>query len=124
MIFLMVYRHSQLYCSPISAGASRSASLAKQQFAQAPKVFVSFEIAKARVQTAKTCVSRTVRLMHPQSASIQCDALDRGWQCAGVGASQNFLKTSSYAAYLKDVEPLQAGSPQGTALTPMWFRLA
>jgi len=32
------------------------------------------------------------------------------------------LKTNSYAAYLKDVEPLLSGPPQVTALTPMWSK--
>jgi hypothetical protein len=31
---------------------------------------------------------------------------------------RHFLKTESYAAYLKDVEPLLSGPPQVTALTP------
>ena len=37
-------------------------------------------------------------------------------------ASQEFLQTSSYAAYLKEVEPLLAGPPQVTALTPIWTK--
>jgi quinol monooxygenase YgiN len=41
---------------------------------------------------------------------------------ASVEASQDFLKTSSYAAYLKDVEPLLAGPPEVTALTPIWSK--
>ena len=39
-----------------------------------------------------------------------------------VEASQEFLKTESYAAYLKDVEPLLSGPPQVTTLTPMWTK--
>lgn len=39
-------------------------------------------------------------------------------------ASQEFLKTDSYAAYLKDVEPLLAVPPQVTALTPVWSKEA
>lgn len=37
-------------------------------------------------------------------------------------ASQEFLKTDSYAACLKEVEPLLSGPPQVTALTPMWSK--
>jgi len=37
-------------------------------------------------------------------------------------ASQQFLKTDSYSAYLKDVEPLLSGPPQVTALTPVWVK--
>lgn len=37
-------------------------------------------------------------------------------------ASQHFLKTESYSAYLKDVEPLLSGPPQVTALTPVWVK--
>ena len=43
-------------------------------------------------------------------------------QYDSVEASQSFLKTESYAAYLKDVEPLLSGPPQVTALTPMWSK--
>ena len=45
-------------------------------------------------------------------------------QYSSVEASQDFLKTSTYAAYLKDVEPLLEGPPQVTALTPMWSKVA
>lgn len=37
-------------------------------------------------------------------------------------ASQEFLETDSYRAYLKDVEPLLSGPPQVTALTPVWIK--
>ena len=37
-------------------------------------------------------------------------------------ASQQFLKTESYAAYLHDVEPLLSGPPQVTTLTPVWAK--
>ena len=37
-------------------------------------------------------------------------------------ASQAFLKTESYIAYLKDVEPLLSGPPQVTTLTPVWWK--
>lgn len=43
-------------------------------------------------------------------------------QYASIEASQEFLKTESYAAYLKVVEPLLSGPPQITALTPMWSK--
>jgi quinol monooxygenase YgiN len=45
-------------------------------------------------------------------------------QYASAEASQEVLKTQSYAAYLKDVEPLLSGPPQVTALTPMWSKRA
>jgi quinol monooxygenase YgiN len=45
-------------------------------------------------------------------------------QYESLEASQDFLRTNSYAAYLKDVEPLLAGPPQVTALRPMWSKLA
>lgn len=41
---------------------------------------------------------------------------------ASIEASQAFLKTDSYAAYLKDVDPLLSGPPQVTALTPKWSK--
>jgi quinol monooxygenase YgiN len=37
-------------------------------------------------------------------------------------ASQNFLKTDSYAAYLKEVEPLLSGPLRVTTLTPVWSK--
>ncbi len=37
-------------------------------------------------------------------------------------SSQAFLKTDSYAAYLKEVEPLLAAPPRITALTPVWTK--
>ncbi len=43
-------------------------------------------------------------------------------QYASAEASQDFLKTDNYAAYLKEVEPLLSGPPQVTALTPMWSK--
>lgn len=43
-------------------------------------------------------------------------------QYTSAQAAQDFLKTDSYAAYLKDVEPLLSGPPQVTALTPMWLK--
>lgn len=43
-------------------------------------------------------------------------------QYSSAEASQAFLQTASYAAYLADVEPLLSGPPQVTALTPMWVK--
>lgn len=37
-------------------------------------------------------------------------------------SSQAFLKNSSYAEYLREVEPLLAGQPEITAATPMWIK--
>lgn len=37
-------------------------------------------------------------------------------------ASQEFVNTVSYAAYLKEVEPLLSSPPQVTPLTPMWSK--
>ena len=45
-------------------------------------------------------------------------------QYSSLEASQDFLKTSSYTAYLKDVDALLAGPSQVTALTPMWSKAA
>jgi quinol monooxygenase YgiN len=52
------------------------------------------------------------------------DAIYAFQQYSSLEASQDFLRTHSYAAYLKDVEPLLAGAPQVTALTPMWSKHA
>ena len=43
-------------------------------------------------------------------------------QYASVEASREFLKTATYAAYLKAVEPLLSGPPKVTALTPLWSK--
>ena len=43
-------------------------------------------------------------------------------QYADLEFSQDFLKTESYAAYLKEVEPLLAGPPQVTSITPVWIK--
>ena len=45
-------------------------------------------------------------------------------QYLSMEASQEFLQTTSYAAYLLEVEPLLAGPPQVTALTPIWSKPA
>ena len=50
------------------------------------------------------------------------DAIYVFQQYASAEASQDFLKTESYAAYLKDVESLLSGPPEITALTPMWSK--
>jgi len=41
---------------------------------------------------------------------------------ASAEAAEQFLKTSSYTAYLKEVEPLLFEPPQVTALTPVWTK--
>jgi quinol monooxygenase YgiN len=43
-------------------------------------------------------------------------------QYTDLQSSEDFLKTGGYAAYLKEVEPLLAGPPQITSLTPMWIK--
>ncbi len=43
-------------------------------------------------------------------------------QYASVEASQAFLETESYAAYLQQVESLLSGPPQVISLTPMWSK--
>lgn len=50
------------------------------------------------------------------------DSISAFQQYASEAASQEFLATDSYAAYLKDVEPLLSGPPQVTALTPIWSK--
>lgn len=45
-------------------------------------------------------------------------------QYTDLTASKEFLKTGSYAAYLKDVEPLLAAPPEITSLTPVWIKAA
>ena len=41
---------------------------------------------------------------------------------SNAAASQAFLQTESYAAYLQAVEPLLAGAPEVTSLLPMWVK--
>lgn len=43
-------------------------------------------------------------------------------QYVDLKSSQDFLKTESYAAYLKEVEPLLVGPPEVTSLTPVWIK--
>ena len=50
------------------------------------------------------------------------DAICAFQQYSSVEASKDFLQASSYVAYLKDVEPLLAGPPEVTALTPIWSK--
>lgn len=45
-------------------------------------------------------------------------------QYTELRASQDFLKTDSYAAYLKEVEPLLAGPPDVLSLSPVWIKSA
>jgi quinol monooxygenase YgiN len=52
--------------------------------------------------------------------NVEPDSIYAFQQYASTEASHEFLKTESYAAYLKDVEPLLSGPPQVTALTPIW----
>lgn len=50
------------------------------------------------------------------------DAILAFQQYVSAEAAGEFLKTDSYAAYLKEVEPLLSGPPQVTTLTPMWSK--
>ena len=43
-------------------------------------------------------------------------------QYADLKSSLDFLKTDSYAAYLKEVEPLLLGPPEVISLTPVWIK--
>lgn len=43
-------------------------------------------------------------------------------QYESAEASQAFVGSDSYLRYLQDVEPLLAGPPQVTALTPVWSK--
>ena len=43
-------------------------------------------------------------------------------QYADAQSAQAFLKTESYAAYLKEVEPLLSGSPEIRFTTPVWVK--
>ncbi|MES2642372.1 MAG: antibiotic biosynthesis monooxygenase [Myxococcota bacterium] len=50
------------------------------------------------------------------------DAICAFQQYASAEAAAEFLKTDSYLAYLQEVEPLLAGPPNVTSLTPMWSK--
>jgi len=50
------------------------------------------------------------------------DAIVAFQQYVSAEAASDFLKTESYAAYLREVEPLLSGPPQVTTLTPMWSK--
>lgn len=52
--------------------------------------------------------------------NADADSICAFQQYASAEAAQAFLHTASYAAYLQAVEPLLAGPPQVTSLTPMW----
>jgi quinol monooxygenase YgiN len=41
---------------------------------------------------------------------------------ADANASREFLRSQSYADYLRAVEPLLVGPPQVTTLTPVWTK--
>ena len=43
-------------------------------------------------------------------------------QYANAEAAQEFLKTTSYMSYLREVEPLLSGPPQVTDLIPVWAK--
>lgn len=43
-------------------------------------------------------------------------------QYSDLAASQAFLQNASYAAYLRDVEPLLAGQPEVVMVTPLWVK--
>ena len=43
---------------------------------------------------------------------------------ANAEASKDFLKSDSYAAHLKEVEPLLSDPPRVTAATPVWQKRA
>ncbi len=50
------------------------------------------------------------------------DSITAFQQYSSVEASQDFLKTSSYAAYLDEVDSFLCEPPQVTALTPVWSK--
>lgn len=50
------------------------------------------------------------------------DSIHAFQQYRSQEASQEFLKTESYAAYLKESEPLLAGPPHVTVLIPKWSK--
>ncbi len=50
------------------------------------------------------------------------DSISAFQEYTSAEVSRDFLETDSYAAYLKDVEPLLAGPPQVTGLTPVWSK--
>jgi quinol monooxygenase YgiN len=51
------------------------------------------------------------------------DAICAFQEYADLKSSQDFLKTESYASYLKEVEPLLVGPPEVTSLTPLWVKV-
>ena len=50
------------------------------------------------------------------------DAICAFQQYASADAAEEFLRTSSYLAYLREVEPLLLGPPQVTSLLPIWCK--
>jgi quinol monooxygenase YgiN len=50
------------------------------------------------------------------------DAICAFQQYVDADAARAFLATEGYAAYLRDVEPLLAGPPEVTSLTPVWTK--
>lgn len=45
-------------------------------------------------------------------------------QYVDTAASQNFIKSTGYAAYLVEVSPLLAGAPEIRIATPQWIKVA
>lgn len=52
--------------------------------------------------------------------STDPDAICAFQHYASTEAAEEFLKSSSYLAYVREVEPLLAGPPQVTSLVPIW----
>jgi quinol monooxygenase YgiN len=50
------------------------------------------------------------------------DAISAFQEYASAEAAQAFLKTESYAAYLREVEGLLSGPPRVTSLSPVWSK--
>ena len=54
--------------------------------------------------------------------NVDPDSICAFQQYVDLESSQDFLKTENYAAYLKEVEPLLAGPPQVTSISPVWIK--
>ena len=50
------------------------------------------------------------------------DAICAFQQYVDAEAARAFLNTERYAAYVREVEPLLAGPPHVTSLTPVWVK--
>lgn len=55
-------------------------------------------------------------------ANADADSICAFQLYATIAAAEAFLKTASYQNYLREVEPLLAGPPEVTELTPMWAK--